>query len=120
MDLNSACVTYPFPTPFIEEILGVAGHKIYSFTDGFSRYHQVRIAHEDQEKTTFTTEWGSFSYTMMPFGLKNAPVVFSRIFFQVFKYFIHNFLHVYLDDWIIYGLVKDYCDNLCLMFEWCR
>ncbi|KAH9298840.1 hypothetical protein KI387_030522, partial [Taxus chinensis] len=27
---------------------------------------------------------------------------------------------VYLDDWIVYGLVKDHYDNLCLMFEQCR
>ncbi|KAH9315561.1 hypothetical protein KI387_024188, partial [Taxus chinensis] len=36
----------------------------------------VIIAKEDQEKTNFTTEWGSFAYTVMPFGLKNAPTVF--------------------------------------------
>ncbi|KAH9295022.1 hypothetical protein KI387_038610, partial [Taxus chinensis] len=58
MELNAACVTDPFLMPFTEEILeGVAGREIYSFTDGFSGYHQVRIAQEDQEKTTFTTEW---------------------------------------------------------------
>ncbi|KAH9319238.1 hypothetical protein KI387_021007, partial [Taxus chinensis] len=40
-ELNVACVTDPFPMPFTEEILeGVAGCKIYSFTDGFSGYHQ--------------------------------------------------------------------------------
>ncbi|KAH9296608.1 hypothetical protein KI387_040196, partial [Taxus chinensis] len=40
-DLNAVCVIDPFPTPFTEEILeGVAGHEIYSFTDGFSGYHQ--------------------------------------------------------------------------------
>jgi hypothetical protein len=37
------------------------------------------IIEEDQAKTTFVMEWGSFSYTMMPFGLKNAPAIFSRI-----------------------------------------
>ncbi|KAH9293261.1 hypothetical protein KI387_041536, partial [Taxus chinensis] len=39
-ELNVACITDPFPMPFTEEILGVAGHEIYSFTDGFSGYHQ--------------------------------------------------------------------------------
>lgn len=59
--LNVAFVIYPFPTPFNKEILnGVAGCKIYSFTDGFLGYHQVRITKEDQEKTTFTTEYRSF------------------------------------------------------------
>ncbi|KAH9313156.1 hypothetical protein KI387_028191, partial [Taxus chinensis] len=52
----------------------------------------VRIAQEDQEKKTFTTKWGIFSYTVMPFGLKNTLDVFSRIVVQAFKDFIHNFL----------------------------
>ncbi|KAH9321804.1 hypothetical protein KI387_016443, partial [Taxus chinensis] len=57
-ELNVACVTDPFPMPFTKEILeGVIGYEIYSFTDGFSEYQQVRISQEDQEKTTFTTEW---------------------------------------------------------------
>jgi hypothetical protein len=55
------------------------GWEAYSFTDGFSGYHQVQITEEDQSKTTFVMEWGSFAYTVMPFGLKNAPAVFSRI-----------------------------------------
>ncbi|KAH9303496.1 hypothetical protein KI387_043858 [Taxus chinensis] len=79
-DLNTVCVIDPFPTPFTKEILeGVAGYEIYSFTDGFSGYHQVRISKEDQEKETFSPGWGNFSYTVMPFGLKNTPVVFSQI-----------------------------------------
>ena len=37
-----------FPTPFIDEVLeGVGGQEMYSFTDGFSGYQQIRIAKED-------------------------------------------------------------------------
>ncbi|KAH9316799.1 hypothetical protein KI387_044537, partial [Taxus chinensis] len=40
-ELNVARVIDPFPMPFTEEILeDVAGRNIYSFTDGFSGYHQ--------------------------------------------------------------------------------
>ncbi|KAH9312230.1 hypothetical protein KI387_027265, partial [Taxus chinensis] len=114
-ELNAVCVIDPFLTPFTEEILeGVAGCEIYSIMDGLSGYHQVQIAKEDQEKTTFTTEWGIFAYTVMPFGLKNVLVVFSCIMVQAFQDFIHKFLQVYLDDWIVYGLVKDHYDNLRL------
>lgn len=34
----------------------------------------------------------------MPFGLKNAPTMFSRIVIVVFKEFIHKFVDVYLDE----------------------
>jgi hypothetical protein len=47
--LNATCVYDPFPTPFTDEVLeNVGGHKAYSFIDGFSGYHQVRIAKEYQ------------------------------------------------------------------------
>ena len=67
-------------------------------TDGFSGYQQIKIALEDRSKTTFATEWGCFLYTVMPFGLKNAPAIFSQVMIAVFKEFIHKFLEIYFDD----------------------
>jgi hypothetical protein len=64
----------------------------------FLGYHWVRIVEEDKRKTTFTIELGSFSYNVMPFGLKNAPIMFSWIVIATFKDYIHKFLEVYLDD----------------------
>jgi hypothetical protein len=52
--LNDAFLHDPFPTPFTDEVLeNVGGHEAYSFTDGFSGYHQIKIAQEDRHKTTF-------------------------------------------------------------------
>ena len=114
--LNNACMHDSFLTPFTDEVLeDVGGQEVYSFTDGFLGYHQIQIAKEDCHKTTFVTEWGCFQYTVMPFGMKNAPTVFSRVVITVFKYFIQNFMQVYMDDWIIYGLAKDHLENLQLM-----
>jgi hypothetical protein len=43
--LNDACLQYPFPIAFTDEVLeNVGGHESYSFTDGFSGYHQIKIA----------------------------------------------------------------------------
>ena len=44
------------------------------------------------------SEWGSFQCTVMPFGLKNAPAIFSKVVVPVFKEYIHKFLKVYFDD----------------------
>ena len=68
----------------------------------------------------FATEWGCFQYTVMPFGLKNAPPMFSRVVISAFKEFIHKFLEVYFDDWNIFGLVKDHITSLRLMLDKCR
>ncbi|XP_058180160.1 uncharacterized protein LOC131298699 [Rhododendron vialii] len=59
------------PTSLIVEAKGT-GHALLSFVDGFSGYNQISVAPEDQEKTTFVTEWGTYCYVKMPFGLKNA------------------------------------------------
>jgi len=59
--LNDAYLTDPFPTPFIDEVLdSVGGHEVYYFTDGFSSYHQIKIAKEDRHKTTFATKDGCY------------------------------------------------------------
>ena len=119
--LNDACLHDHFPTPFTDEVLyNVRGQEVYSFTDGFSGYHQIIIAPEDRHKTTFATEMGSFQYTVMPFGLKIAPTMFSRVVISAFKEFIHKFLEVYFDDWTIFGLSKDHIASLRLMLDKCR
>jgi hypothetical protein len=83
----------------LDEVLeNVGGHEAYSFTDGFSGYHHIMIAQEERYKTTFVKKWGFYQYTIMPFGLKNAPTIFSRVVIVAFKEFIHQLLEVYLDD----------------------
>jgi hypothetical protein len=57
---------------------------------------------------------------MIPFGLKNAPIIFSIVFVASFKEFIHKFLEVYLDDWMVFIFLKDHVDNLRLMLDRCR
>lgn len=90
----------------------VAGNEAYSFTGGFSRYHQVCVAEEDKKKKMFTTEWGSYAYHVMLFGLKNAPTVFSRIVIAAFIDYIHRLLEVYMDDWTMYNLLKKHTSLL--------
>jgi hypothetical protein len=56
----------------------------------------------------------------MSFALNNAPTIFSRVVIATFKEFIHQFLEVYLDDWIDYSLLKNHMEVLRLMLERCR
>lgn len=78
--LNDASLHDPFPTPFIYEGLdNVGGQEAYSFIDGFSHYHHIRISPKDHNETTFAIEWGSYHSTVMPFGLKNDLTIFSRV-----------------------------------------
>jgi hypothetical protein len=89
-------------------------------TDGFSGYHQIRIAKEDRHKTTFSTKWGSFQYTVMPFGLRNAPAIFSRVVVEAFKEFLHKFLEAYFDDWTVFSLLQNHIECLRIMLDKCK
>eukprot|EP00253_Pinus_taeda_P023002 PITA_23002 len=102
-------------TPLKTKQVNIGGQEAHSFTDGFSGYHQIRIAPEDRSKTTFVSEWACFQYTVMSFGLKNAPAIFSCVDVATFKEFIHKFLEVYFDDWTMFGLVKCHVASLRLM-----
>jgi hypothetical protein len=98
----------------------VGGQEVYSFTGGFSRYHQIRIAKDDCHKTTFAIEWGSYQYIVMPFGLKNAPTIFSRVVFEAFKEFLHKFLEAYFDDWTVFSILQNHIECLRLILDKCR
>ena len=76
--LNAVTKKDYFPLSFIDSILDVVvRHECCSFLDGFLGYNQVKIAKEDQLKTIFTTDWGTYAYTVMPFGLCSAPATFQ-------------------------------------------
>ena len=55
------------------------GHQIMSFLDAFLGYHQMALALEDHDKTSFITPEGNYHYTLMPFELKNAGATYQRM-----------------------------------------
>ena len=61
--LNATTKKDPYLLPFTDQILDLmADYERYSVCDGFSGYFQLKIAQEDQKKTTFVTPWGCFCY----------------------------------------------------------
>ena len=95
--LNVVTVTEAFPLAFTDSVLdAVVGHDMYSFLDSFngynSGYNQVRMHPDDQEKTTFVTDWGVYVAVVMMFRLKTAPATFQRIITKFFGEYIHAFM----------------------------
>jgi len=76
----------------------VVGASRISLLDGFSGFNQILVHPDDQDKTAFTTPWGTFKYVKMPFGLKNAGATFQRAMDIAFAKEIRDFLVIYLDD----------------------
>src|SRR3984885_7727116 len=119
--VNKATLKDYFPLPFINQVLDTLARKSsFSFLDGFSGYNQIRIALEDQEKTTFTCPWGTYSYNVLPFGLCNAPATFQRAVLAIFADLVHDCVEVYMDDFSVYGNSFDHAlENLERVLKRC-
>jgi hypothetical protein len=76
-NLNKHCPKDPFGLPQINQVIdSTAGCDLLCSLDCYSRYHQIAIKEEDQEKTAFITPFGAYYYTTMSFGLKNADATY--------------------------------------------
>ncbi|GKV37361.1 hypothetical protein SLEP1_g45403 [Rubroshorea leprosula] len=70
-------------------------------------YHQVPMAPEDEEKTSFYAGDEIYCYVMMPFGLKNAGATYQKMVTIVFRAQIGRNLEVYVDDIVVKSLKAD-------------
>ena len=60
------------------------------------------VAKDSQPKTSFTTLFGLYNYTVMPFGLHGAPATFQRMMDNLLRG-SDTFAAAYLDDLVIYS-----------------
>jgi hypothetical protein len=102
--LNAATRKDHFLLPFINQMVErLAGHGYYCFLDDYSGYNQVPVDLEDQEKTTFTCPFETFSYRCMPFGLYNAPATFQRCMISIFSDMVEQFMEIFMDDFSVFN-----------------
>ncbi|GKV11062.1 hypothetical protein SLEP1_g22348 [Rubroshorea leprosula] len=104
-NLNQACPKDYYPMPNIDELVEAAsGNERLSLLDAYSSYHQVPMAPEDEEKTSFYAGDEIYCYVMMPFGLKNAGAIYQKMVTIVFRAQIGRNLEVYVDDIVVKSL----------------
>lgn len=120
-NLNKVSLKDNYPLPKMDHILQkVVGSQKMSMLDGFSGYNQIMVHPDDQEKTTFTTPWGTFMYAKMPFGLMNAGETFQRDMHIEFAYEKDKFIVIYLDNIIVYSATdEEHIKHLRRAFEKC-
>ncbi|GBG63373.1 hypothetical protein CBR_g37731 [Chara braunii] len=119
--LNRYMVKNNYPMPRSDELFDrLAGKRFFTKIDLRSGYHQIRVAAADQPKTAFRSRFGHYEFTVMSFGLTNAPGTFQRAMNDIFGDILEQYVLVYLDDILVYSRtleehlrhLRDFLDRL--------
>jgi hypothetical protein len=117
--VNLVTIKNKYPLPRINDLYDqLAGSSVFSKMDLRLGYHQIKIRNEDIPKMAFVTRYGQYEYTVMSFGLTNAPTTFSRLMNSIFMEYLDKFVMVYLDDILIYSKNEaEHAEHLKLVLE---
>jgi hypothetical protein len=100
--LNEVTIKNKYPLPKIDDLFDqLKGGCVFLKIDLRSGYHQLKIRATDIPKTTFITQYGLYEYTVMSFGLTNAPAYFMYLMNKVFMEYLDQFVVVFIDDILI-------------------
>ena len=102
--LNMVTIKNRYPLPRMDDLFDQLREvRVYSKIDLRTGYHQLRVRDTDILKTAFRTRYGHFEFTVMPFGLMNAPAAFMDLMHRVFQPYLDQFVVVVVDDILIYS-----------------
>jgi hypothetical protein len=65
-------------------------------------YYQLKVRECDISKTAFVLRYGMYEFTVMSFGLTNAPAYFMYMMNKVFIEYLNKFVVVFIDDILVY------------------
>ena len=100
--VNAQTTFDAFPVPDIDSLVcRLNGAKFFSKVDFSQFYHQIPLRESDRPKTAFFADGQLWQYTRLPFGLRNAVAVCSRIMHSIFDG-VPNVL-IYVDDLLVFA-----------------
>jgi hypothetical protein len=95
------------------------GASVFSKIGPRSGYHQLRIRPLDIPKAAFITKYGLYEYTVMSFGMTNAPTFFMYLMNSVFMDYLDKFVVVFIDNILIYSPnEEEHEEHLRMVLQW--
>jgi hypothetical protein len=106
--LNVVTVKNKYLLPRIDDLFDqLCAASVFSKIDLRLGYHQLKIRECNIPKTAFVSRYNLYEYTMMSFGLTNAPAYFMYLMNKVFKEYLDTFVVVFIDDILVYSRSKE-------------
>ena len=120
--LNDVTIKNKYPLPRIEDLFDqMRGARVFSMIDLMSGYYQLKILSSDMPKTAFSTRYGLHEYTVMSFGLTNAPAYFMNLMNKVFMDYLDKFVVVFIDDILVFSKSeKEHEEHLRIVLQTLR
>jgi hypothetical protein len=98
----------PFPLPRIDQVVdSTAGSVLLCFLDCYSRYNQIALHPDDEDKTAFITPHDIYCYKVMTFDLKNAGATYQKAIQKCLKTQIGKNVEAYVDDVVVKTTQED-------------
>jgi len=121
-ELNKITSKNKYPLPQIDDLFDqLHGVRVFSKINLRFGCHQPRIKPERIPKIAFRTRYDHYEFTVMPFGLPNAPTAFMDLISRVFRPYLDKFVVIFIDDILIYSKDKEeHADHLRIMLQTLR
>jgi hypothetical protein len=117
--LNEVTIKNKYLLPRIDDMFDqLCGVCVLSKIDLQSRYHELKVRECDIPKTVFISRYSLYEFTVMSFGLTNAPAYFMYMMNKVFMEYLDKFFIVFIDDILVYlRSEEEHEEHLCLVLQ---
>src|SRR5436853_4401753 len=113
--INKVTAPNRYPLPNMDELKErVRGSKWFTKIDLTNGYHLIRIKEGDEWRTAFRCRYGLCEYTVMPFGLVNAPATFQSMINHIFRDMLDQGMLAFMDDIVAHAEDRATHDKIVL------
>ena len=106
--LNKYLIPDCYPIPRIRDIINdLEGAQFFSSIDLRSGFWNLKLKATCRDLLSFSVGQKQLRPVRLPMGLCTSPSIFQRVMRTIMSKFLNDFVHIYIDDCIIYSKSAD-------------